>query len=243
MNKKSILLIIVVVFSLVFTLIASAEINLKTPAWQKAQELGKKGSYTFLFVGNEQADEGKIMLATLREIVGRKAALVKIAPADPREQELVNSFRVKVSPTVIVVAPNGAITGYFTKTADKRALSGSLVSLKEAEALKILQEGRAVFLCFQKETSLNIDTIKADLNAVADNFKGSVSVLYVDNDDREAKDLINKMQLKSATPTVFILIPPGRAAAKLAGSDITKENLMRAFVSSCGGGSCGSGCK
>jgi hypothetical protein len=42
---------------------------------------------------------------------------------------------------------------------------------------------------------------------------------------------------------VFIIIPSGQAVAKLAGADIAKTNLMRALVSSCGGGGCGSGCR
>ncbi len=243
MNKRSILTVLVAMFILTFTLIASAEINLKTPAWQKTKELGKTGNYTFLFVGEDNTAMGINMLANLKGIVGRNAALVKIASTDPKEKDLISFFKVKANPTVIVVAPNGAVTGYYAGTADKKVLSGSLISVKEAEALKILQEGRVVFLCFQKDTSLNSDQIRADLSAVADNFKGAVSVLYAGHDDKDALGLADKMQVRSATPTVFILTPPGRVRARLAGSEITKESLLRAFVATCGGGGCGSGCK
>ncbi len=243
MNKKRILSILIVAFMLAFASIASAEINLKTPAWQKVRDLGKNGNYVFLFIGEENAGMGKIMAGNLAGVVGRNAALVKVAPSDPLEKDLMGFFKVKANPTVVVVAPNGAVTGYYPGTADKKTLSGSLVSLKEAEALKALQEGQVVFLCFQKETSLNSDQIRADLNAVADNFKGAVSVLYAGHDDKDAVGLADKMQVRSATPTVFILTPPGRVRARLAGSEITKESLLRAFVATCGGGGCGSGCK
>ena len=247
MVKKSFLIIFVILFSHFFTSIAGAEINIKTPAWQMVKDLGKKGSYTFLFLGDAKTDEGKNMLKNLndtkQELIEKKADIVKIIPDDPKEQDLLSFFKIKDYPTVLVVAPNGAITGYFSKTADKKVLGESLVSLKEAEIFKNLQEGRVVFLCFHKDTEPNIDAIKSDLDTVANNFKGAVNVIYTNSDVKEEKSLTKKLQVSSALPTVFIIVPPGRAVAKLEGSDITKENLMRALVSSCGGGGCGSGCK
>ena len=248
MNKKLFLSIVTVLFLLIFSSSAIAEINIKTPAWQKVKDLGSKDSYAFLFLGNEKTAGGKKMLTAIKgarqELTDKKAEIIKVKLDDPKERDLVSFFRIKDDPTVLVVAPNGAITGYYSGIASMEALRDSLVSSKETEIVKNVQEGRVVFLCFHKDVELNIDAIKSDINAVADNFKGAVNVIYANSAGKEDKNLTDKMQVSSAHPTVFIIAPPGRAVAKLEGLDITKEKLMKALVTTCGGGGCGpSGCK
>jgi len=248
MNKKRFLSMFAVLFLLVFSSSSIAEINLKTPAWQKVKDLGSKDSYTFLFLGNEKTAGGKKMLTTIKgakqELADKKAEIIKVKLDDPKERDLVSFFRIKDDPTVLVVAPNGAITGYYSKAASIEALRDSLIPSKEAEIVKNVQEGRVVFLLFHKDVELNVDAIKTDITAVADNFKGAVNVIYANSEGKEDKSLTNKFQVSSAQPTVFIIAPPGRAVAKLEGLDITKEKLMKALVATCGGGGCGpAGCK
>ena len=74
------------------------------------------------------------------------------------------------------------------------------------------------------------------------NFKGAVGAVYVGGDDKKEDSLRGKFKTQPSETALFIIQPSGRAVAKLAGSDITKTNLMKAVVSSFGGGGCGSGC-
>ena len=246
--KKCFLVIFVTLFYIFFPLALSAKINIETPAWLKVEALGKKGSYTFLLFGNTGTEEGKKMQTTVEEVkqglVENKAGIVTVISDDPKEQELVNLFKIKEFPVVLAIAPNGAVTGYFSKTVDKNALIESLITLKETDIIKSLQEGQVVFLCFHKDTDPNTLAIKSNLNSVASNFKGAVDVIYASSDDKEEEKLREKFQISSETATAFIIVPPGRAVAKLEGQDITKANLMRILYASCGGGSCSpSGCR
>lgn len=113
---------------------------------------------------------------------------------------------------------------------------------KEAEVIKYLRQGLVVFLCFHDAKDPNLDKIKADVRDVANNFIGAVEAVYVSGDDKKEDKLRGKFKIQPNETVVFIILPNGRAVAKLAGSDITKTNLMRTLVSSCGGGGCGSGC-
>jgi thioredoxin-related protein len=245
--KRWFLIVFVILFSFLSLYASNAEVNIKTPAWQKVGALGKEGSYTFLFFGDAKTEEGKRIYAILgeikQELSDKKADIVNVRPDDSKEEELKSFFRIQESPVVLVIAPNGAVTGYFPQTVDKKMLIESLVSLKEAEIIKNLQEQCVVFLCFYKDREPNLAMVKTNLKAVADNFRGAVSVIYASSDDQEEEKIREKFKISSGTTTVFIVVPPGKAVAKLEGADITKENLMRTLLSACGGGSCGSGCK
>ncbi len=113
---------------------------------------------------------------------------------------------------------------------------------KELEVMWHLRQGLAVFLCFHDAKEPNLGKIKSDIADVAANFKGAVESVYVSRDDKKEDTLRAKFKAQPNETVVFIILPSGAAAAKLAGADITKTNLMRAVVSSCGGGGCGSGC-
>jgi hypothetical protein len=120
----------------------------------------------------------------------------------------------------------------------KDSLISSLVSLKESEIIKNLQDGRVVFLCFHDKSSDHLK-VQNEIEAVAVNFKGTVNAVYVNSGE---ENLRKKVNLKSDSTAVLIIAPPGRVVAQIEGSNITKANLMRTLLSSCGSG-CGSGCK
>ena len=111
---------------------------------------------------------------------------------------------------------------------------------KESEVTGYLKQGLVVFLCFHDAKEPNLDKIKSDVTDVVINFKGAVGAVYVSGNDKKEDSLRGKFKIQPNETALFIIQPSGRAVAKLAGSDITKTNLMKAVVSSCGGGSCSS---
>lgn len=114
---------------------------------------------------------------------------------------------------------------------------------KETEVLDNLAQRRVVFLCFYNETDPSLLSARAEINSVVSNFRGSVTSVYVSGSDKAEDKLRAKFDTLPEQTAVFIVVPPGRAVAKMEGKDITKQNLMQALYSSCGGGGCGSGCK
>ena len=111
---------------------------------------------------------------------------------------------------------------------------------KESEVAFNLKLGLAVFLCFHDSAEANLDKIKADIGSVAANFKGAIAAVYVSGNDKKEDSLRGKFKVQPNETAVFIIMPSGKSVAKLAGADITKANLMKPLVSSCGsgGGSC-----
>ena len=111
---------------------------------------------------------------------------------------------------------------------------------KESEVVFNLKLGSAVFLCFHDSAEANLDKIKADIGSVAANFKGSIAAVYVSGNDKKEDSLRGKFKVQPNETAVFVIMPSGNTVAKIAGADITKANLMKPLVSSCGsgGGSC-----
>ncbi len=112
---------------------------------------------------------------------------------------------------------------------------------REAEAISVMQKGRVVFLCFYNETDPNFSTIKSNIDAIADNFQAVVYPVYVMGSDKAEDKFREKLTVPAGETVAFVVMPNGKAVARLEGSKITKENLMRPLVSSCGSG-CASGC-
>ena len=254
--KKMISLFVITVFSFFFTHASLAGAAVETPAWQKVKALGKQGIYTFLFFGDTKSEAGKSMRTLLNDVekelntkgaepdrsnVNSKeqhfsvADVVEVNPSAPEEQALIRLFRIQENPTILVVAPNEAITGYFPGTADKSALISSIRSAKEIELLKGLQEGRAAFVCFHKEKDPDLAAIKTNLEAVGSNFKGTVNIIYASSDDKKEDKLREAFSALSGETAVYVLLPPGAIVAKLKGQDATKENLMKALLTRTGG--------
>lgn len=257
--KKSVSMLIITVLSIFITHVSMAAMAIETPAWQKVKTLGKQGLYTFLFFGNDKTETGKNMRILLNDVekelniksqdlsennANRKgpgvsvADVVEVSLDEPKEQELIKFFRVQANPTVAVIAPNEAITGYFPGSTDKAALISCIISAKEADVVKGLQEGKAAFVCFSKEKDSHLAAIKTNLEAIGSNFKGAVNIIYADIDDKKEEKLIENFGALPNETAVFVLLPPGVIAAKLKGADVTKENLMKALLASRKGGCC-----
>ena len=113
---------------------------------------------------------------------------------------------------------------------------------KESEVAKHFRQGLTVFLCFHDAKEPNLNKIKSDIAAVTVNFKGAVETVYVSGDDKKEDSLRGKYKIQPDKTAVFVVQPSGIVVTKLTGADITKTNLMKAVVSSNGGGKCGPGC-
>jgi hypothetical protein len=257
--KRMIFLLVITMFSFICTHVSIAGTTFETPAWQKVKALGKQGIYTFLFYGDTKSKAGKSTRVLLNDVEkelnakgvdldknnvnskGQNSSVVDVVEVSQdasKEQELIKYFKLQENPTVLVVAPNEAITGYFAGIVEKDVLISSIRSGKELEIIKGLQEGQATFVCFYKENDSALAAIKTNLEAIGSNFKGAVNIIYASSEDKKEEKLRESFNALSNETAVFVLVPPGVIAAKLKVADVTKENLMKALLAPKKGGCC-----
>lgn len=232
---------------ILFPVFSSAEININTPSWEKIKTYGKENKYVFLFISESKSAETKkieIMLQEINKELKNKSVIIKVIISNKKEKELIKFFRITKEnvPIVLAIAPNGAITGVFSKQIDKKLLRESIVSARESEIILSLQERCLVFLCFYKNKDSFLETVKSELKTIEGYFKGSLVTFYISSNDTSEKSLLKKLNVSDKT-VVFTLVPPDKVISKLEGEQITKENLLRPILSACGSGSsgCGSG--
>jgi len=246
LSRKLFVIVGLIWMGLLFPLFSFAEININTPSWKKVEICQGKNRYVFLFIDDGKTGENKTVEKTLQEVdkeLGNKSAIIKVMFTDKKEKEMIKSFRItkEMIPAVLVIAPNGAVTGLFSKQLDKGALKESIVSAQEAEVIFSLQEGRLVLLCFYTNKDPFLEKAKTELKAIETYFRGMVTTFYINSDDEKEKSLVKKLEVSDKT-VVFTLVPPWRLISKLEQEQITRKNLLQPILSACGSG-CGSGCE
>src|SRR5512133_2691229 len=89
------------------------------------------------------------VLDKVMQKASNRAESVSINAADAEEKPIVNKLDVSRAPMplMLVLAPNGAITGGFTKQVDEGKLTGAMVGPSTAACLKALQDKKYVLLC------------------------------------------------------------------------------------------------
>ena len=101
------------------------------------------------------------------------------------------------------------------------------------------KKGQTVFLCFSSNDSdPALAKVKSELNGVDTYYKGAVAIFYIKNSDAQGKPLFANLKLSDQNVVVYTLTSPDKVISRLEGKEITKTNLLRQLMTSCG-----SGCK
>lgn len=209
--------------------------------------------YLFAFfwkAEDAQTDAMRTVLKdTIKDITDR-ADSVEIDVTSASEKAIVKKFDLGRAPMplILVLAPNGAITGGFPSEAEKQKLLDAFASPCTEKCMKQLQENKLVFLCVQNEsTKLNDEALKGVRDFKADTrFAQATEIVMLDPTDTAEASFLKDLQVdpKTESAVTVFMAPPGIPVASYTGTT-TKEELVTTLEkasSACGpGGSCGPG--
>lgn len=156
-----------------------------------------------------------------------QAAVVAVNLADPTEQVMVKQFGVSRAPMplVLVVAPNGAITGRFQSKVNAETLGKALVTPTMCVCMKSLQEGRIVVVCAQPNASAAIPLGVRNFSSDPSFQSRAVVVKFVLSDPAEARFVQDlKLDARETDGAVAMLAPPGVMVGRFSPS-VTKDEL------------------
>lgn len=207
--------------------------------------------YLFVFFYKEQNPQSDAMWAVLQaalaKVPGRaETAVVRIT--DPMEQEMVKGYGVDRAPMpmVLALAPNGAVMGGFPGKVEEAQILGAFGTPGMEKTMKLLQDRRMVFLCFQNPTTQQNEAAMYGINELrADpNMGGAVVTVLVDPADPQEARFLAQFQIdptQNVAQTVM-LVPPGATVGKFMGGT-TKTMLLSKLESAggCGPGGCAGG--
>ena len=183
-------------------------------------------------------------VTTFKKTSTKKIAVYKAKLSDPANQEIAGKYGIQAGgdlPLLLVVAPNGVITGGFPKaiTADQLKQS-TTVSEIMLNVLKPLQEQKVVLVALQNQsTKLNAESWQGVSDFANDaQYKDLVAAIKADPAATSSQELIKQCQLipPLTQATVVLLLPPGQIGKVLTGK-VTKDDILKS-LQACSAGSC-----
>ncbi len=229
----------------------AAEMNATDKAKAGIQRVADAGRYAYVLF--HRGEEG---LAAVREVVQKavaeskdRAEAVEVNVANPGVAETVRNYGVNRAPLplVLVIAPNGAVTGSIPGPAEPGALTESLVGPKGAACLKAIQDGKVVVICVQNSANRNTEAATKAVTAFKEDkrISGFADSVTIDPADTAEHGFLAKLRVdtKSEAATTLLVTPPGRIVGTYT-NDVTVEamfaDLARSMAgATCGGGGCG----
>lgn len=189
----------------------------KSKAQTVLDQAAASGKYTFLVFYKEENFAFKRMTEVINTNLlkqGDKATSTLVQVANPAEQAVVERFQASRAPMplTLAVAPNGAITGIFSKEMTTERFEEAFVTPTMMQCMKSLQDNRLVFVCVNKtEKSLIPNGVKEMQQDPQ--FKDRIVVVSMRISDPEETRFLGQMAIdpKStiAPTTAVLLAPPG----------------------------------
>jgi hypothetical protein len=186
-------------------------------------------------------------IATFNKSATKKLTVYNAKLSDPANKEIADKYGIQPGnlPLVLVIAPNGVVTGGYPSnvTADqlKQCVSISDLMLK---TLKPLQEQKVTLVALQNSsTKFNAESWTGVNEFVNDsNYKKLVVAMKADPSAPGSLDFVKQCQLIAplSEATVVVLLPPGKIGKVLTGK-LTKADILKA-LSSCATGCAPGGC-
>ncbi len=163
---------------------------------------------------------------------------------DRANEEDARAYGVDAGPVVLMLAPNGAITGHFRGLRSLAEIERSFVSPTMADILKAMQGSKVIFLrVLNDESEGRKGTIKAT-DAVAKLLKGASAVITLDPGSDEDSRLVEMLGLKPplSEAVTFVVSPKGQIVDRIDGAPSRRQVLVGFQKALAGAGGCGSGC-
>lgn len=167
---------------------------------------------------------------------------------DPDQRDVVNLYKVDRAPMplVLVVAPNGAITGGFPRDFTMDAIQNAIVGPLTTQCLKALQDGKFVFVSVPGDTEEdNAAAMKGVTDFTNEAMYSQITevIIFNDTDGTEQRMLKSLgVEENAGEPVTAFLAPPGSLIGKFTGKT-DKETLVSALTNKMksGGGCCPGG--
>jgi hypothetical protein len=183
-------------------------------------------------------------IAAFKKSSSKKIALFDAAIDNPVNKEIADKYGIYAGqlPLLLVIAPNGVVTGGFPAnvTADQLKQSVSISELM-LKVLKPLQEQKVVLVALQNSaTKLNTESWAGVVDITNDtDYKQQVSAVKADPAAAGSQDFIKQCQLIAplTEATVVVLLPPGKIGTVLSGKT-TKADILKALHECTAGSSC-----
>jgi hypothetical protein len=190
---------------------------------------------TFLIFHKDEGPATRAMAQIVSRGVEARAEKTTFAYArigDPADKRVIERFDVARAPMplVVAVAPNGAITGVYSKQITDRQMDEAIVTPTMARCLKAMQDGKLVLVCIHA-SSRNVLPVGVKNFQLDPHFQKRTVVEWLSATDPDEGPFFEQLELDPATiqgTMTALLAPPGVIVGKFA-STATKDQMAAAL--------------
>jgi hypothetical protein len=161
-----------------------------------------------------------------------QAVLATARVDDPAEKILVEKFGIARAPMpmVVVVAPNGAVTGLFPKAMSTEQASAAIVPPTMMKCMKELQDKKLVFVCLTRTDTVEVPAGVGAIQQLPE-FKDRVSLVGMRLDDPAESRFHQQLKLDPSQvngPHAVLIAPPGVLVGHF-DAEATSESIAAAI--------------
>jgi hypothetical protein len=144
--------------------------------------------------------------------LGDRATWLNVSVSNSNAAELIAKYDATRSPmpTLVSVAPNGAVAGVYPLRVDANQLQRSILTPQYAEMVKAMQEKKIAVVCLQPATGGYVPQgVQTFLATPA--FQGQTQLVSVNAADPAEGDFFARMKVQPnlTSPVVMMFAPPG----------------------------------
>ena len=210
-----------------FLLVSQASAAKFSEAIQASADTGK---YTYIMFYRAEDSATDRMAAAIGQQVAKKSedtSWVKISVTDAAAADVVKKYDASrlPMPTVIGLAPNGAVTGIFQMKVSEKQLDSAILTPQYSEMVKKLQEQKIAVVCLHPAGGGTVPAGVKQLEA-DENLKDHVVRVNASADDAKEARFFQRMFVKPdiQEPAVLVFAPPGvfvgRFNARVSGQEL-----------------------
>lgn len=196
----------------------------------RLQEAQQAGQFTFLVFYRDNSSKTQSMLQTVQEAVQSQGAKSTMATASMMAAEgetLAEKFNVSRAPMpmTVAVAPNGAVTGLFSKVVSRANLEAAVVPPVMMECMKQLQEQKLVFVCLTKTEQASVPTGVQGLR-LDPLFKDRLALVALNVHNSAEARLMKQLKVEANQvqgPYAALIAPPGVLVGHFNESSTTED--------------------
>lgn len=159
-----------------------------------------------------------------------RLALIPISLADEGEKGLIKYYRI-ANPSVVMVAPNGAVSAFFRGEPPIKSLRRGLVSAKMAEVLLAIQQGKTIFLAVGPPDDKAYQDTRQTLVPAVQKLGGIATAVWLDPGEASEKPLLSALKYEKGSKKgvpVFVIAPTGLLIEKIEGG-LTERKVFDSF--------------
>lgn len=239
MKTRSLILFIAL---MAFALQASATVK------SDLETASKNGSSVFLVVTdpNVTGTDKALEIANKAKASVAKSLVIQMNRSDAANAELVTKYRLAGAPLplILVIAANGLATaGYTLNQATPELLVKAIPSPKKSEVLKILSDGKSVFIVVTGKSMAEKNTIMSTCQQACIEMENNAKMIEISLDDPKETQFLTELNVKkdATEPTTYVVNSKGQITGTFT-DDVNSTTLVAsakkvAASSCCPGGS------